>query len=54
MPEETWLDRHWPLLAAGFCACLLWYYQGGSEIAGAAGFGGLGWLAWERLIKPRL
>jgi hypothetical protein len=52
-PDE-FISRHWPLLLAGCGALVLWYTLGGNKIAGTAGFLGLGWLAWERLLKPRL
>lgn len=46
--------RYWPVLLIACCALVLVYTWGGSDIAGAAGFLGLGWLAWDRLIKPKL
>ncbi len=51
---DAFTEKHWPLLLALFCGCVLWYYQGGNTFAGFAGFAGLGWLAWSRLIKPRM
>ena len=51
---DAFAEKHWPPLLIGFCACVLWYYWGGNFFAGLAGFAGLGWLAWSRLIKPRM
>lgn len=50
----AYTQKHWPILLIAFCAMILWYTWGGNGFAGAAGFLGLGWLAWERLIKPNL
>ena len=52
-PDE-FTEKYWPLLLIGCCGLILWYTIGGNAFAGAAGFMGLGWLAWLRLIKPRL
>ena len=53
--RDAWVQKHWPWLLVVFCACVLWYYWGGQNFfAGIAGFAGLGWLAWHRLIKPKL
>ncbi len=46
--------RYWPVLLIVFGACVLWYEWNGNMLAGATGFAGFGWLAWTRLIKPRL
>ena len=51
---DTFTEQYWPLLLIACGALVLWYTWGGNEVAGAAGFMGLGWLAWARLIKPRL
>ena len=51
---DAFARRHWPWLLILFGAAVLWYYQGGSTLAGIAGFTGFGWLAWALLIKPRL
>jgi hypothetical protein len=51
---DAFAARHWPWLLIVFGAAVLWYYQGGSTLAGIAGFTGFGWLAWTFLIKPRL
>ncbi|MEM7422727.1 MAG: hypothetical protein AAF334_03335 [Pseudomonadota bacterium] len=51
---DRFTSEHWPLLLAGCGALVLWYLWGDNFFAGMAGFGGLGWLAWHRLIKPRL
>ena len=51
---DDFLNRYWPPLLIVFAALVLWYTLGDNAIAGAFGFGGLGWLTWHRLIKPRL
>ena len=51
---DQFTAKHWPLLLIACCALVLWYTWGGNGFAGAAGFMGLGWLAWHRLIKPNL
>lgn len=51
---DRFTAKHWPLLLIGCCVLVLWYTLGDNDFAGAAGFGGLGWLAWHRLIKPNL
>ncbi|MEM1160043.1 MAG: hypothetical protein AAGJ28_03855 [Pseudomonadota bacterium] len=51
---DAFVGKNWPWLLIVFCVCVLWYYQGGNTFAGIAGFAGLGWLAWSRLIKPTL
>jgi len=52
--NDAFMDRYWPLLMAGCGALILWYLWGGNRIAGGMGFLGIGWLAWDRLIKPKL
>ena len=47
-------QKYWPILLIACCGLVLWYTWGDNGFAGAAGFLGLGWLAWECLIKPRL
>lgn len=51
---DAFAEANWPWLLAIFCGCILWYYQLGNIFAGIAGFAGLGWLVWSRLIKPSL
>ena len=51
---DAFAEQHWPWLLIVFCVLLLWYYWGGNFFAGMAGFAGLGWLAWSRLIKPNM
>lgn len=51
---DAFTRKYWPPLLIGFCLMVLWYTIGGNVFAGAAGFLGLGWLAWLRLIKPNL
>lgn len=51
---DAFVARNWPWLLAVFAGFVLWYELGGNKLAGIAGFSGLGWLAWMRLIKPRL
>ena len=51
---DQFTAKQWPLLLIACCALVLWYTWGGNGFAGAAGFMGLGWLAWHRLIKPNL
>ena len=51
---DAFAAKNWPWLLIVFCVCVLWYYWGGNLFGGIAGFAGLGWLAWVRLIKPGL
>lgn len=51
---DAFAAKYWPPLLIVFGACVLWYYWGDNIFAGIAGFVGFGWLAWSRLIKPRL
>lgn len=51
---DAFAARHWPWLLIVFGVCVLWFYQGGSTLAGIAGFTGFGWLGWALLIKPRM
>lgn len=51
---DAFTQKYWPPLLIVFCAMILWYSLGNNVFAGAAGFSGLGWLAWHRLIKPKL
>ena len=50
-PDE-FTRKYWPGLLIACCLLVLWYVWGGNVFAGVAGFFGLGWLAWLRLIKP--
>ena len=50
-PDE-FTRKYWPGLLIACCLLVLWYVWGGNVFAGIAGFFGLGWLAWLRLIKP--
>ncbi|MEM9062282.1 MAG: hypothetical protein AAGD13_17625 [Pseudomonadota bacterium] len=52
--RDEYAEKHWPVLLIGCCLLILWYTLGDNGFAGAAGFLGLGWLAWMRLIKPKL
>ena len=52
--SDPFMDKYWPLLLVTCGAMILWYTLGGFRPAGAVGFLGLGWLAWDRLIKPKL
>ena len=51
---DAFTRKYWPPLLIACCLLVLWYTIGGNVFAGAAGFLGLGWLAWLRLIKPNL
>ncbi|MEL7467079.1 MAG: hypothetical protein AAFN27_01410 [Pseudomonadota bacterium] len=51
---DPFIEKYWPVLLIACCLLVLWYTLGDNAIAGVAGFMGLGWLAWLRLIKPRL
>lgn len=51
---DAYAERNWPWLLIIFCAGVLLYKFNGNTFAGVGGFAGLGWLAWIRLIKPRL
>jgi len=51
---DRFTREHWPVLLVACCALILWYTLGDNIFAGMAGFLGLGWLGWHRLIKPRL
>ena len=51
---DAFTEKYWPQLLIACGLFILWYTIGGNGFAGAAGFLGLGWLAWMRVIKPRL
>jgi len=51
---DAFAAANWPWLLIVFCGCVLAYYWLDSALAGFAGFTGLGWLAWTRLIKPNM
>lgn len=51
---DKFAEDNWPWLLIVFASCVLWYYQTGNIFAGIAGFSGIGWLIFARLIKPRL
>ncbi|MEM7742409.1 MAG: hypothetical protein AAF409_01755 [Pseudomonadota bacterium] len=52
--SDPFMDRYWPLLLMACCGLVLLYTLSGMRVAGAVGFLGLGWLAWDRLIKPKM
>lgn len=52
--SDRYVAKNWPFLLIACCVLILWYTLGNNAWAGAAGFMGIGWLAWSRLIKPRL
>lgn len=51
---NPFVEKYWPLLLAGCGGLILWYTWGDNGFAGAAGFMGVGWLVWEKLLKTRL
>ena len=53
-PVNPFVEKHWPILLAACGGLILWYTLGQNTYAGMAGFLGIGWLAWEKLIKPGL
>ena len=53
-PTNPFVEKHWPLLLIACGVLVLWYTIGGNGFAGAAGFLGIGWLAWEKLIRPNM
>ncbi|MEM0988859.1 MAG: hypothetical protein AAGK00_08245 [Pseudomonadota bacterium] len=52
--SEAFMNRYWPLLLIACGGLILLYTLAGFRLAGAAGFLGIGWIAWDRLIKPKL
>ena len=51
---EALTHKYWPPILIVCGLLVLGYTLAGSDIAGAFGFLGLGWLAWVRWIKPTL
>ena len=52
--RNPFVEKYWPILLVACCLLILWYTLGSNSFAGMTGFLGLGWLAWEKLIKPNM